>query len=108
MRAIKNQADHSFGTEAFFGHSQVFYGSFGTRWRHRGVGLPGNHHQNQTAKGTATFINGPANLLNDDPKNPPDWIISEIWALESFMLVDIMLLNAFLNFVFYLVVNNNS
>ena len=23
-------------------------------------------------KGTATFINGPANLLNDDPKNPPD------------------------------------
>ena len=27
------------------------------------------------AKGTATFINGPANLLNKDPKNPPDWII---------------------------------
>ena len=24
------------------------------------------------AKGTATFINGPANLLNKDPKNPPD------------------------------------
>ena len=24
------------------------------------------------AKGTATFINGPANLLNNDPKNPPD------------------------------------
>ena len=22
------------------------------------------------AKGTATFINGPANLLNNDPKNP--------------------------------------
>ena len=32
------------------------------------------------AKGIATFINGPANLLNNDPKNPPDWIISEIWA----------------------------
>ena len=27
------------------------------------------------AKGIATFINGPANLLNNDP---PDWIILEI------------------------------
>ena len=24
------------------------------------------------AKGIATFINGPANLLNNNPKNPPD------------------------------------
>ena len=24
------------------------------------------------AKGTATFINRPANLLNNDPENPPD------------------------------------
>ena len=24
------------------------------------------------AKGTSTFINGPANLLNNDPKNAPD------------------------------------
>ena len=31
------------------------------------------------AKGTATFISGPANLL--DPKNPPDWIILEMSAL---------------------------
>ena len=23
-------------------------------------------------KGTAIFTNGPANLLNNDPKNPPD------------------------------------
>ena len=30
------------------------------------------------------IANGPANLLNKDPKNPPDWIILEIWALESF------------------------
>ena len=29
-------------------------------------------------KGTATFINGPASLLNNDPKNPPDWTILEI------------------------------
>ena len=27
------------------------------------------------AEGIATFINGPANLLNKDPKNPPDLII---------------------------------
>ena len=30
------------------------------------------------AKGTATFINGPANLLNNYSKNPPNWIILEI------------------------------
>ena len=30
------------------------------------------------AKGIAIFINGPANLLNNDPKNPPNWIILEI------------------------------
>ena len=34
------------------------------------------------ATGIATFINGPAILLNNDPKNPPDWIILEIWALN--------------------------
>ena len=39
------------------------------------------------AKGITTFINGPANLLNNDPKNPADWIILEIWALESFKSV---------------------
>ena len=35
------------------------------------------------AKGIATFINGPANLLNSDPKNSQDWIILEIWALNQ-------------------------
>ena len=34
-------------------------------------------------KGTATFINGPASLLNNDLKNPLDWIILEIWALSQ-------------------------
>ena len=48
---------------------------------------------------TATFISGPASLLNNDPKNPPDWIILEIWALESFISVDKFLLSAFLSFV---------
>ena len=41
------------------------------------------------AKGTAAFINGPANLLNNDPKNPLDGIILKIWALESFMSLDL-------------------
>ena len=41
------------------------------------------------AKGTATYINGPASLLNNDPKNPPDRIILEIWALKSFKSVEI-------------------
>ena len=48
-------------------------------------------------KGTATFINGPANLLNNDPKNPPDWIILVTWALESFKSVDVLLFKAFLS-----------
>ena len=39
-------------------------------------------------KGIATFINGPANLCNNNPKNPPDWIILEIWALGSFKSVE--------------------
>ena len=34
--------------------------------------------------------------------------ILEIWALESFKSVAILLLDAFLNFVFCVVVNNNS
>ena len=58
------------------------------------------------AKGNANFISEPANLLNSAPKNPPDWIILEIWALESVKLVYILLLNAFLSFAFGLVVNN--
>ena len=60
------------------------------------------------AKGTATFINGAANLLNEEPKNPPDWLILEIWALESYNSFGILLLKAFLSFAFCLVVNNNS
>ena len=39
-----------------------------------------------------------ANLLNKDPKNPPDWIILEIYALESFISADLLLSKAFLSF----------
>ena len=60
------------------------------------------------ARETATFFNGPANLLSNYPTNSPDWIILEISALESFRSVDILLLNTFLSFVFCLIVNNNS
>ena len=31
-----------------------------------------NRAKKNFAKGTAIFISGPANLLNNDPKNPPD------------------------------------
>ena len=53
------------------------------------------------AKGIATFINGPANLLKNDPKNPPNWITLEIWTLESVKSVEILLLNAFLGSIFF-------
>ena len=33
------------------------------------------------AKGIATFFNGPASLLNNNSKNPPDWIILELCEL---------------------------
>ena len=46
-------------------------------------------------KGIAIFINGTANLFNNDSKNPPDWIILEICAAGSCKLVNILLLKAF-------------
>ena len=60
------------------------------------------------AKGIATFIKRLANLLNNGPKNLPNWVISDIWPLESFMSVDKLLLNVFLNFFLCLVVNKYS
>ena len=60
------------------------------------------------ANGNATFINGPANLLNNLPKNPPDCIIFFVCVLLNFISVAELLLRAFLNLVFCLVVNNNS
>ena len=47
------------------------------------------------AKGIATFINRPANLLNNDPKNYPDWNILEIWDLKSLKSVDMLLFKVF-------------
>ena len=60
------------------------------------------------ANANATFINGPANLLNNLPKKPPDCINFFIYALLNFISVAKLLLIAFLSLVFCLVVNNNS
>ena len=60
------------------------------------------------AKGTAAFINGPANLLNNEPKNRLDWIILGTYILDNFISVDILFSIAFLNLVVCLAVNNNS
>ena len=42
-------------------------------------------------KVASIFIDGSANLLHKDPKNPPDWLILLICALESFMPADVLL-----------------
>ena len=60
------------------------------------------------ANGNATFINGPANLLNNLPENPPDCIIFFICALLNLISVAELLLIGLRNLVFCLVVNNNS
>ena len=44
----------------------------------QGAAVIGNGPKTFFTTGTATFINRPANLLKNDPKNPPDWIILEI------------------------------
>ena len=54
------------------------------------------------AKGTTTFINGPLILVNNEPKNPPDWISLDISALDNFISVDILFWTAFVNFFFAL------
>ena len=53
------------------------------------------------ANGTATFINRTAILLNNAPKNSPDWIYLNIWVLKNFISVDILSSNAFPSIVFF-------
>ena len=60
------------------------------------------------ASGTGTFINGSAILINNEPKNPRDWIILDIWTLENSISAEILFLNAYLNFFFCFVVDYNS
>ena len=47
-------------------------------------------------------------LPNQEPKDLPDWIILDIWALLSFISADIFLAKAFLILVVCLVVRYNS
>ena len=48
------------------------------------------------------------NYLTMKEKDPPDWVILDIWAILSFIPVDIFLAKAFLILVVCLVVRNNS
>ena len=47
-------------------------------------------------------------LANQEPKDLPDWIILDIWALLSFISVYILLVKTFLILAFCLVVKINS
>ena len=61
------------------------------------------------AKGIAIFVSAFfPKLPNQKPKDPPYWTIWDIWALLSFISVDILLANTFLNLVVCFVVRNNS
>ena len=54
------------------------------------------------AKGTATFNYWPAILLKNEPANPPYQFMLDIWALGNFLSVQILVSNAFPNFIFVL------
>ena len=56
---------------------------------------------NRAKVGFATFINRIAILLNNAPKNSPDWIYLNIWVLKNFISVDILSSNAFPSVVFF-------
>ena len=59
------------------------------------------------AKGIAIFVSAFfPKLRNEKPKDPPDWMILDIWALLSFISIDRLLANAFLILVVYLVLRN--
>ena len=45
---------------------------------------------------------------NQEPEDPPDWIILDIWALLRFISVDVLLAKAFRILVVCLVVRNSS
>ena len=46
-------------------------------------------------------------LPNQEPKDPLDWIILDIWASLSFISVDILLAKTFVVLAVSLVVSNN-
>ena len=59
-------------------------------------------------KGIAIFVIAFfSKLPNQKPKDPPDWIILDIWALQSFIPADKSLAKTFLILVVFLIVRNN-
>ena len=64
------------------------------------------------AKGMTMFVSAFfPELPNREPKDPPEWIVLDIWAyidIWSFKSVDILLAKTFLMLVVCLVVRNNS
>ena len=61
------------------------------------------------AKGIAIFVSAFfPKLLDQEPKYPLDWIVSDIWVLLSFIYVAILLAKGFLVLVVCFVVKNYS
>ena len=61
------------------------------------------------AKGIAMFVSAVfPKLSNQDPKDPPDWIILDICALLSYIFIDMLLVQVFLDLVVCLFARNNS
>ena len=74
--------------------------------------LTNNPHTISLAKGIAPFVCllvlFSPNYLIKEPKDPPDSIILDIWALISCISANILLAKKFLNLVVCLGVRNNS
>ena len=61
------------------------------------------------AKGIAKFSSTLLpKLPNQEPKDPPDWIILDIWLLLSFISVEILLVKSFFILVVCVTVRNKS
>ena len=61
------------------------------------------------AKGIAMFVSTfVPKLPNQETKDPPDWIILDIWVLLSFIYVDILFAKTFLILVVFLAVRDHS
>ena len=73
------------------------------------VKVPANPGKLSPAAGIAILlVLSFLNYLTKQRKKPSVWIILDIWALQNFISVDILLAKAFLFLVVYLVARNNS
>ena len=70
--------------------------------------MPTNPGKLSLAYVIAMFVSASLSKLdNQQSKGPPDWIILDIWALLTFISVDILLAKAFLVLVVCLVFRIN-